>query len=174
MRRWYASLNSREQKLLVLGAIASAAALAYALILEPLQAREAQLRSAVRELDALNQWMQRAARQAETLTAAVSGEAAPPPEQSLLSVIETTADAAGIGKKLAHLSPESTQRAKLEFKRVPFDPMVTWLVQLNRERGVRISSMSVTPVEPGVVNANVILTSERQKTSSPTRAVSGR
>ena len=159
MRAWLERLAPRERLALLLGVIALALVLAYAVLWKPVVARHARLAQVVAEQDALLAWMQKTAGQIDALRARGAGPKGALAEgQSLLGLVDATTRAAGLAGQVSRVQPEGADIVRVWMDRVPFDRLIGWLVRLEADAGVQADSANVEAGErPGEVNARLSL-----------------
>jgi general secretion pathway protein M len=156
MMLWWQTLSARERGLLGLGAIAMLATLLFITVLEPLQAKRARLAAQVvvetqtlHRIRALSdEALQMDGRSPQTDVRL---------SQSLLAVLNDTAQAGGIQDKLARVVPNGEAEASVTFDDVGFDTLVTWLLTLRAQFGVEATRLVIEKTEAGRVNANLTL-----------------
>jgi general secretion pathway protein M len=159
MKAWWDNLASRE-RLLVSGGLAIALAiLIYGLIWEPFQASHRRLQQNVAEQRADLAWMRQAAQDIQRL----SGVAQPRSDgRSLLTVIDQTARAAGLGAALKQITPQGEDKLNARLDAVEFDKLLPWIGALERDHPVVLMNLSLDRTEtPGLVNARIIFQGTR-------------
>lgn len=160
MKAWWETLSGRERWLLVGGAGLSLALLLYALVWLPFQASHRRLRQSVVEQRADLAAMRQMAEEVRRL-AGSSGQ--PPPDgRSLLTLVDQTARAAGLGAALKRVTPQGEDRLGVQFDAVAFDQLLPWLGALEREHRLVLVNLSVdrTPIT-GLVNARLVVQGDR-------------
>jgi general secretion pathway protein M len=76
---------------------------------------------------------------------------------SVLTLIEVSANAAGIKEAMERVQPEG-KGARLWFDTIAFDTLVRWLAELEQRQGLVVSQLSVNAgAEPGMVSARVLV-----------------
>jgi general secretion pathway protein M len=161
MKAWWETLSARERGLVAAGALLTLALLAYVLFWEPFQANSRRLQGSVAELRADLAWMQQAAREIRRLDGA--GEARPAEDgRSLLTLVDQTARAAGLGNALKRVAPQGADQLSAQLDAVEFDRLIAWLGDLERDHAIGIVNLSVDRTSAaGRVNARVIVRSTR-------------
>lgn len=159
MKAWWESLASRERVPISGGAVIALAVLGYLLVWEPLQTRHRQLQRSVAEQRADLAWMRQAAQEIQRL----SGAAQPKNDgRSLLTLVDQTARAAGLGDALKQITPQGGDQLSARLDRVEFDQLLPWLGALEREYPVALVNLSVERAETaGLVNARLLLQGRR-------------
>ncbi len=159
MRAWWDHLGQRERWLLGGGAVALLVLLFYLQVWAPFQTSNRLLRQSVAEQRADLAWMRQAAVEVKRLNAAGhSGGPAASGGQSLLTVVDQTARAAGFGAALKRINPQGGDKLNAQMEQVEFDAFINWLGALEREHRITIVNMAVDRTDTaGLVNARVIL-----------------
>lgn len=143
MKAWWAGLAPRERRILVLGAVALGLILAWVAVWEPLLQGRSALRSDVARLSAEAVWMEQVAddvrRRArlEQRAPALPGEGG-----SVLTLIEVSANAAGLRSALTRVQPEG-EGARLILDSVGFDALMGWLAELEQRQGLQVSELMI-------------------------------
>lgn len=157
MKAWWAGLVPREQRIVLGGLVALGVVFLWLGVWEPIAASRAELRSDVSTLSADLAWMQqvsdqvrrRGAQQRQPTSAGAGG--------SVLTLIEVSANAAGIKQALGRVQPEG-RGARLSFDEVGFDALVGWLNDLENRHGLQISQLAVDiSSSPGMVSARLMV-----------------
>lgn len=157
MKAWWAGLVPREQRIVLGGLVALGVVFLWLGVWEPIAASRAELRSDVSRLSADLTWMQqvsdqvrrRGAQQRQPISAGAGG--------SVLTLIEVSANAAGIKQALGRVQPEGGG-ARLSFDEVGFDALVGWLNDLENRHGLQISQLAVdVSSSPGMVSARLMV-----------------
>jgi general secretion pathway protein M len=154
---WYAGLQAREQRVVVIGAVALGALLLFGGILWPLESAVATARKTqeTRALDLAWMRVNAAEIQAGGAPAAESGEAP-------VVLVDRIGREAGLGNALRGTQP-SGAGVRVQLEAAPFDTLVAWLATLEERHGLAIESISVDrAAKPGVVNANITFTQTRR------------
>ncbi len=155
MKAWWESLSSRERLLAVGGATLTLALLIYALAWQPFQTSHRRLRQSVAEQRAELAAMWRMAAEIKRLGG--SGGKPPVDGRSLLTLVDQTARAAGLGAALKRVAPQGEDRLGAQFDAVEFDKLIPWLGALERDHRIAIVNLSVDRAAAGLVNARVIV-----------------
>lgn len=161
MNAWWAGLAPRERVILIVGMLVLTLLLIWLAIIEPLANRRASLHTEVAMLSAEHDWMQQVATEVRRRGAAQSGSGGgvPAGNGSVLTLVEVSANAAGIRDAMQRIQPEG-QGARLWFDSVAFDALMRWLAELEQRQGLQISQLSVDAgAEPGLVSARVLVES---------------
>ncbi len=158
MNAWWTALAPRERRILVLGGIALVLILAWIAVWEPLVQGRSALRSDVARLSAEAVWMEqtsdevrRRARLEQRSPALPSGGS------SVLTLIEVSANAAGLRSALTRVQPEG-EGARLILEAVSFDALMGWLAELEQRQGLQVSQLALEATEAtGQVSARLLL-----------------
>jgi general secretion pathway protein M len=159
LRAWYTSLQQREQRVVVGGAIALALIILVGGILLPLQSavfNAAKSGETKREDLA---WMRANAaeiRAAGTQFPTVTG--AEPP----VVLVDRVGREAGLASALRGTQPNATG-VRVQLEAAPFDTMLGWLDTLDRRYGLAIESITIDRNgAPGMVNASITFSQPRR------------
>ncbi len=161
MKAWWESLGNRERLLVAGGAILTLALLLYALAWQPFQASNRRLRQSVAEQRAELASMRQMAEEIKRLGG--SGDTPPATDgRSLLTLVDQTARAAGLGAALKRVTPQGADRLSAQFDAVEFDKLIPWLGALERDHRIAIINLSVDrATAAGQVNARAIVQGSR-------------
>lgn len=159
MNNWWAGLAPRERIILLAGLAVLGLILIWLLVVEPVASQRADLRRDVMQLTADHTWMQQAATEVRRragmqrdIQPGAAGAAG-----SVLTLIEVSANAAGIKEAMERVQPEG-EGARLWFDAVAFDSLVRWLAELEQRQGLLVSQLAVDAgAEPGIVSARVLV-----------------
>jgi len=159
VKAWWESLAIRERALVSGGLAVTLAVLIYVLVWEPFQVSHRRLQQNVAEQRADLAWMRQAAQDIQRL----SGTARPRSDgRSLLTVVDQTARAAGLGTALKQITPQGEDKLSARLDAVEFDKLLLWIGTLEREHPIILIHLSVDRTEiPGLVNARLILQGTR-------------
>ncbi len=161
MKAWWLQLNTRERVLISAGILLTLALLLYTLVWEPFRNANHRLRRNVAEQRAELSWMREAAREIKRLNA--SGQSSMVTAKgSLLTQVDQTARAAGLGSALTRVIPQSGGQLSIQLDAVEFKPFITWLELLERDHHITIINLSINRAgRSGHVNARIILRGNR-------------
>jgi general secretion pathway protein M len=160
MKAWWEGLSSRERLLVAGGATLTLVLLLYVIAWQPFQASHRRLRQSVAEQRVELTAMQQMAREIKQL----SGSSGKPPAtegRSLLTLVDQTARAAGLGTAIKRVTPQGEDRLGVQFDAVEFDKLVPWLGALERDHRIVIVNLSVDRAAAGRVNARLIVQGSR-------------
>ena len=155
MKAWWQGLSHRERLLTAGGAMFTLALLLYALAWQPFQASHRRLRQSVAEQRVELAAMRQMAGEIKRLGGSSVTTTAPVDDRSLLTLVDQTARAAGLGATLKRVSPQGENRLGVQFDAVEFDKLVPWLGQLERDHRIMIVNLSVDRAAAGRVNARL-------------------
>lgn len=157
MRDWFDSLQPRERAALIAATLITVVALIYVLAWEPLDSAVSRLRDGLTTQSAALAWMRSASSEVQQLRRARPSRAVSR-NRSLLSVVDQSAQRAGLRQALQRMEPEGSDSVKLWVTTTAFDTLVVWLGELQSRDGVTVSSLSISPTEvPGQVEARLTL-----------------
>jgi type II secretory pathway component PulM len=158
----FATLTDRERRALVLAVSVVLAALAYLLVLAPLQRDLALQRTGLEAASSLHQRIKRLATESKALRAAAAGSVSDD-GRSLLAVVDDTARTAGLAKNIGEMSRDGQDQVRLTVDQVGFDALMRWLVLLDRKHRVTTERITVSAGEkPGEVRATLTLRGNHQ------------
>jgi general secretion pathway protein M len=160
MKAWWEGLGGRERLLTAGGAMLVSALLLYALAWQPFQASHRRLRQSVAEQRAELVIMRQMAREIKQLGES-NGKPPATEGRSLLTLVDQTARAAGLGAALKRVTPQGEDRLGVQFDAVEFDKLVPWLGALERDHRIVIVNLSVDRATAGRVNARLIVQGSR-------------
>jgi general secretion pathway protein M len=151
LRTWYAGLQPREQRVVLVGAIVLGVIVLIGGILLPLQSAVSnamQGREARRDDLA---WMRINAAEVRAASALLPPETGEAP----VVVVDRVGREAGLASALRGTQPSATG-VRVQLEAAPFDTMITWLETLDRRYGLAIESITVDRNgAPGMVNASI-------------------
>lgn len=150
IRAWWSARTSRERTMVSVGVAFVVIALVWALALNPLAQRRAELQRAVPEQRALLAWMESLPTGSQNRTGAVQG--------SLFAVVDRSARATALAGTLSRVQPEGAATVRVWFDDAPFNDLVIWLAVLERDHGIHVTAMAVDrTAAPGRVSARLTL-----------------
>ena len=159
LRTFWLGLAPREQRVLLLGAVALVFLLIWLAVWEPLRtARDAaRIRVAAAAGDLAT--MRAVAPQ---LRDAGGGGPAVGDTRSLLVLVDATARASAVGEALLRVEPVAGEQVRVYFEGAGFDALVTWLTELEAKHGVVIGDLNVNRAAGvGRVDARLLLQRDR-------------
>ena len=153
---WWNARNAREKLLIGLGGIVLLALMYYSLILEPLRNGITQKQQRVENELQLAGWLLAVAPEVQSMQR-VPGKNAVQGGGSLLSVVDKTSKAAGLGKSVTRLQPEGDDEVRAWLESAPFNETLRWLRTLESSYGVEITELSFNRNnEAGLIKARLI------------------
>jgi type II secretory pathway component PulM len=153
MKFSFDTMSEREQKLVKIGGIGAVLILIFGVLI-PLDDSVAKARARITQKQADLVWMRGVAP-----TIAASG----PVHQggsgeSLIVVVERSAQESGLEKSLAGSDPSGPGGIQVRMEKASFDAMIGWLSRLSQQNGIGVDGASIdTTGSPGIVNAAVVL-----------------
>jgi general secretion pathway protein M len=155
LRQWLGGLAPRERNLVYLAAAVLGVALVYFAVVLPVTSAAANRAARVEQKTADLAWMRQVAPQ--VMAAAAAGGRASSNE-SLVVLVDRTGREAGLGNAIRDQSPSGEHGLRLRLESASFDDMVTWLVILQQQHGVRVDAATIDAAgAPGLVNASLTL-----------------
>jgi general secretion pathway protein M len=157
LKAWYAGLTQREQRVVLIGSIALVALLVLGGLLLPLESAVSSARHTEEARRTDLAWMRLNAPEIQSAGPSLADANEPP-----MVVVDRVGRESGLGSALRGTQPSGTG-VRVQLEAAPFDMLVTWLATLEGRYGLAIESISVdrTP-KPGVVNANITLSSSKR------------
>lgn len=155
MKEWFMSREPRERAILAGGAVIAAVIIFWSYVWTPLKDGSAELRQSVTQKNALLVDLQRAA----ALGPVSNGARAPSAgAQSLVVLIDRTAQSPGLAGTLTRTRPEGADAISVTFRDSSFDALVAWLVTLQSTHGLTVESATVNGTRaPGLVSGQLLL-----------------
>ncbi len=151
LKAWYAGLQTREQRVVGIGAAVLGALILFAGIVWPL---ESAVSSALKTRETRTSdlaWMRINAPEIQAGGATASATTGEAP----VVLVDRVGREAGLGSALRGTQP-SGAGVRVQLEAAPFDTLVAWLASLDERYGLAIESISVDrAAKPGVVNANI-------------------
>ena len=154
IQQWHAALAPRDQQVLRYGAIA----VAVILVGWALLAAQSSLGAARDHLQQQQADLERMRQIGPTLAAAGPGPMPATGQQSVVALIDTSANESGLGKAITGnvLSPQGGMSVRME--NADFNLLVGWLHRLSSQHGLKIEGASINVTgAPGMVNASIQL-----------------
>lgn len=155
LRQWLGGLAPRERNLVYLAAAVLGVALVYFAIVLPVTSAAANRAARVEQKTADLAWMRQVAPQVMAAAAAGGSTSS---NESLVVLVDRTGREAGLGNAIRDQSPSGEHGLRLRLESASFDDMVTWLVILQQQHGVRVDAATIDAAgAPGLVNASLTL-----------------
>lgn len=156
MKEWFDSLEARERRIMLGGAVVLLLVIIYFLGWEPFINRLHELRESTQKKQLDVAWMQNAAQQVKQLQARNTAPAQLGAGQSLLGVIDRTAKLKKLGDSVKRVQPDGSSKARVSLESANFDVVIAWLEELERRYGVGIETITFEKrEEPGLVDARI-------------------
>lgn len=149
---WYRGLQAREQKMVAIGSLVALLMLVVGgLVQLHLAVGRGEERLARKRADLA--WIQSVAPELQQLPRGGGGSG-----QSLVVIVDRTANEAGLAGKLAGTEPSGINSLRVRLDAAPFDALVPWLAALQQQHGLVVQSASIDrTAQPGLVNASLVL-----------------
>lgn len=158
LQEYWAELNDRQHKLVIIAGVVLAFIVFYALIWEPVHDSVLRLRQEVQRNEKLLVWMQQAQvqlkRARQTNSSGTLGQG-----QSLVTVVEKSLQKAQLGGGVTALKQVDSQRIELSLTESSYGDLVKWLNQFQDQYGITLERVTLKRTDvPGMVNANIVMT----------------
>jgi general secretion pathway protein M len=154
MREWFLERPPRERLLLGGGAAAAAIIILWSFVWLPVRNGAADLRETVDEKAQTLVDLRRA----EALQSASTGRPARASDESLVLLVDSTAQALGLSGAFTRTRPDGADAISVSFQNAAFDALVDWLVTLEQSHGVAVESASLNGArDQGRVSGQVFL-----------------
>ena len=151
MRAWFDNLQPRERWILIAGVVIAIGVLLWAGVLRPMRAQSAILQAAVEAKQRLLVDLDRLG-----ASSAAHPAGTQPPDQTLVVVVDSTAQAHGL--RITRSRPNGPSGVEVTLQAVPFDVLVAWLMTLHGTYAVDVESAQLsTARQQGLVNGQVSL-----------------
>lgn len=156
-RVWFTGLELRERAMLLLGAALLLFSILYIAAIEPFANAKQALAERVLRKQETAAWMREAAVEVQSLQGALPKAQAN--TTSLLTTVDSTAKAAGLGAAVRNLQQDDNGAAvRVRLEGATFDDMVSWLNALQRQFGVTATQLTVDRGDTaGTINASLSL-----------------
>jgi general secretion pathway protein M len=161
MKEWFESLEVRERRLVIGGAVTLLVLSIYFLGWEPFINRlhDLQQSTQLKQLDLA--WMQNAAKEVKQLQATQTAPVRFDSGQSLLGIIDRSAKTKQLGDSVKRVQPDGTSKARVWLENAKFDVVIGWLEELQRRYGVGIETITFEKqAEAGLVDARISFLAE--------------
>ena len=157
LRAWYAGLQERDQRVVLIGAIALGLIVLVGGILLPMQsAVSGAVKAAATKREDLA-WMRAHELEIRSST--------PPPAdtgEAPVVLVDRVGRESGLASALRGTQPNATGGVRVQLEAAPFNAVVTWLDSLDNRYGVAIESITLDrSAAPGIVNANISFSQPR-------------
>lgn len=160
MNQWWAGLNQRERRILIVGAVCLLLTLIYLLAVEPFLKHMQSLETAVNEQSELLQWMKGSEQQiAQLRRHQGNNKPVNVGGGSLLAIVDQTAKRAKLGAAIKRVEPEGGDGVRLWLEQAAFENVLRWLAQVKQSQGIEVERITIEqPDSPGIINARISLT----------------
>lgn len=152
-QRWQ-SLAPRERKMLAVCAIVVGLLFLYYVIIQPLSNKVTQLQQDVQTQTELLAWMQPRVQRLQAQTQKTPARQLT--TSQLLQMLNTSLKRTDFANNLQEVSQTQDGGVQITLQKVPFDKLVTWLVQQQKANHVEVSRMSAQRTD-SIGLANVVL-----------------
>jgi len=154
-RNWFTGLEMRERMALLLGAAVLLLSMFYIAVIEPFANAKLALAERVMRKQETVAWMREAAAEAQNLQGALPKAQAN--TASLLTTVDSTAKAAGLGNAVRNLQQDDNGAVvRVRLEGAAFDDVVSWLNALQRQYGVTATQLTVDRADTaGTINATL-------------------
>ncbi len=143
IKEYWASLETRERTVLLWGTVVVAFILFYALLWQPWQNALNFMENSVQSMRENSVWMQQRAQDMKFGNSAVSRQPRRGAEQSLLSVIEQTANQADVNGAIQQIVPnQENGEVRVVLEDVDFNQWVRWIDNLYKNYSVNITQIN--------------------------------
>ncbi|WP_019866425.1 type II secretion system protein GspM [Methylovulum miyakonense] len=159
INHWLAKLNVRERVLLFGGGAILLVSGLYAYTYQPLLEAQQQLDTAIENQQRLNGFLQSISGEVTTLRSQTATNAPDTSGQSLLGIIDSGSEQAGIKPAIKRLQPEGQDNVTVSLEQCPFDPLIDWLAMLSSNNGISVKQISLgrEAGDTGKVKGKVLL-----------------
>ena len=156
MKEWFESLEQRERRILIGGAVALLLLSVYFLGWEPFINGLHELRESTQRKQGELAWMQNAVLEVKQLQATQTTPVHFDSGQSLLGVIDRSAKAKKLGDSVKRVQPDGTSKARVWLESANFDVVIGWLEELEARYGVSVEIVTFEKqAEDGLVDARI-------------------
>ncbi len=156
MKEWFESLEQRERRILIGGAVTLLLLSVYFLGWEPFINGLHELRKSTQLKQSELVWMQNAVQEVKQLQATQIAPARFDSDQSLLGVIDRSAKAKKLGDSVKRVQPDGTSKARVWLETANFDVVIAWLEELETRYGVSVEIVTFEKqAEDGLVDARI-------------------
>jgi len=156
IKKYWLGLEQRERLILGVGGVVVALILIYALIWQPWHKSIASMHKSIQPMRSDLVWIRQHAeiiKNGGQTKDSLKGQ-----DQTLLSVIQTTAKRGQVDKAIKQMTPNSDSEVRVVLEDVDFNKWVRWVDQLSLTYGVNIKQVKAERVEKKPNLAEVRLT----------------
>jgi len=157
VNKWLDTLELRERRIVITGAISLFIMLLYLVIWEPITTRHEQQQQEYESQRQLYHWIKQATAEIDQLKSSGSSNIAKYRNQSIASLTDRSATTTGIKPYIEKLE-QSNDGVKASIKSADFDRIVVWLTDLENKYGIIASNVKVEKAKTqGAVDAHITL-----------------
>ena len=155
MQNWFNSLQTREQRMLILGMSVVVVLFLYQLVWEPVRDKVTQLGV---QVTAQQQQYAELAGIIQQYQALPETKNTGLKNASQLSIVDSTSKNFGIRNAVKRLTPEGEGKVRVRLEDVVSDKAFQWLAAIAREHGLQVDQIDINPAEgAGMVTISVVL-----------------
>lgn len=159
MKDWWDNLQYRDRMLLMATAALVITLFFYLFAYEPIIKKQSTLTQRITSQRQLASWMQDTSVKIKQLQGG-SSEATPvvSSNTSMLSIIENSSRQANLRNPIQRMEPVGSNGVKLWIEKAPFDSVIQWLGELNRQHHISVDRLSINKSDaPGLVTLQLDL-----------------
>ncbi|MBW3566649.1 MAG: type II secretion system protein M [Proteobacteria bacterium] len=155
LRQRFETLDVRERRFLVAGAIVVLLSIVFLAIVQPLRSYHANLENRVAAEREQVAWMRGAV---DVLQERGPRQPATDRSGSLLATADASARDAGLAQALRRIQQDGEDAVRVRLESASFDSVIVWLENLEERYGIVPSEMTVERIDaPGMINASLTL-----------------
>lgn len=155
MLNWFNGLQSREQRMLILGVSVVMVFFLYLLVWQPVHEQITKLEG---QVTAQQQQYAELGGIIEQYKALPEIKDTGLQNASLLSIVDSTSKKLGIRNAVKRLSPEGEGKVRVRLENVVSDKAFRWLAAISRQNGLQADQIDINPAEgAGMVTICVVL-----------------
>jgi len=152
MKLSFDTMTEREQRLVMLGAVAAVLIVIFGVLL-PLDSSVSKARARITQKQADLLWMRGVAPYLAAVPTHQGGTG-----ESLLVVVDRSAKESGLEKSLAGTEPSGPGAIQVRLEKASFDAIIGWLSRLSQQNGLSVDGATIDNAGgPGIVNAAIVL-----------------
>ncbi|MDX1286280.1 MAG: type II secretion system protein M [Draconibacterium sp.] len=158
MKEWFLKLSPRERIMIQVAGAAVLIFILYLLIVQPIASNYKNNKNNVAKAEESLRWMRTAAQEIRQLRGNSTINTRPKDNQSILSLVDSSARKAGLAKVMKRVQPETDSGVRVWFEDVAFDELINWLATIESSHGLSVNEINVEQTEvTGLVNVRVFL-----------------
>lgn len=143
MKVWFNNLNQREQRIVLVGAVALIIMLFYGVVWDPLTSNVSRLEADTQAGSKTLAWMEQSSAEVKRLRGTGGQAQAQRGGESLLTLVDRTAKESRLASALQRVQPEKEGEVRIWLDGAAFDDMMQWLAQIEKQHGVVVKSAVV-------------------------------